>query len=245
VKLVCVNNYENMCSKAAHILLSKVKTSQSLNLGFATGATPIGIYRQLVEDHYQNRTSFSHVTTFNLDEYIGLEPQDPNSYHYYMYHHLFAHIDLPIEQVHLPRGNTDNSKEECLRYENSIKEAGGIDIQLLGLGENGHIGFNEPGNGLNSFTHIVELTDSTRKANARFFPSVNEVPTHAITMGIQTILNCKEILLVVSGKKKATALARLLNCDSIDPSFPASVLRAHPKVTIIADQESVSSLACV
>jgi glucosamine-6-phosphate deaminase len=245
LNLVCVNSYDDLSLKAAKLILEQVKGKKKLTLGLATGATPIGIYHYMIEEHKQNKTSFNHVTTFNLDEYIGIHPTDQNSYHYYMDKYLFSQLDIPKNQIHIPNGYGLNLQEECMNYENSILKTGGIDIQILGLGENGHIGFNEPGVSLNSFTQIVELTESTRRANAKYFNGIDDVPTHAITMGISSILNSKEILLVVSGKKKAKALATLLNCRKVDPSFPASALIQHNSVTIIADKESVSQLACV
>jgi glucosamine-6-phosphate deaminase len=245
LNLVCVNSYDDLSLKAAKFILEQVKLKKKLTLGLATGATPIGIYQYMIEEHKQNKTSYNHVTTFNLDEYIGIHPSDQNSYHYYMNKYLFSQLDIPKDQVHIPKGYSTNLNEECMNYENSIHKAGGIDIQLLGLGENGHIGFNEPGVSLNSFTQIVELTESTRRANAKYFNSIADVPTHAITMGISSILNSKEILLVVSGKKKAKALAKLLHCSEVDITFPASALTQHKSVTIIADKESVSQLTCV
>jgi glucosamine-6-phosphate deaminase len=245
LNLVCVNSYDDLSLKAAKLILEQVKGKKKLTLGLATGATPIGIYHYMIEEHKQNKTSFNHVTTFNLDEYIGIHPTDQNSYHYYMDKYLFSQLDIPKNQIHIPNGYGLNLQEECMNYENSILKTGGIDIQILGLGENGHIGFNEPGVSLNSFTQIVELTESTRRANAKYFNGIDDVPTHAITMGISSILNSKEILLVVSGKKKAKALATLLNCRKVDPSFPASALIQHNSVTIIAEKESVSQLACV
>lgn len=178
------------------------------------------------------------MTSFNLDEYIGLPIEDPNSYHAFMDHHLFNHIDIPDEQTFLPNGLADNQQQACVDYDRKIQNHGGIDLQLLGIGSNGHIGFNEPGTPFDSTTHIIELAESTRKANARFFNSIDEVPKQAITMGIGSILRSKEILLLVSGEKKSKALAQLLE-KQVDTQFPASALHYHTNVTIVADKAAL------
>ncbi|MCY8234166.1 glucosamine-6-phosphate deaminase [Priestia endophytica] len=239
MKIIQVKNYDEMSSKAADILIKKVQEKKNVKLGLATGGTPTGLYKTLIEDHKQSGTSYKDVTSFNLDEYIGVEKEDPNSYHYYMVDSLFKHID--IEHTYLPNGLAPNIEKECKRYDQLIADHGGIDLQILGIGENGHIGFNEPGTSFNAPTHVVTLEESTRQANARYFNSIEDVPTHAITMGIETIMKSKEILLLVSGEKKAEAMNKLLQAD-ITEDFPASILKKHNCVTIIADQQALSGV---
>ncbi|MDL4842104.1 glucosamine-6-phosphate deaminase [Aquibacillus rhizosphaerae] len=238
MQIIRVEDYEDISKKATEILLDRIRTAEKLVLGLATGSTPVLTYQYLVKDHQENQTSYQHVTSFNLDEYIGLPVEDPNSYHTFMDHHLFNHIDIPREQIFLPNGLADNQQQACIDYEKQIQNHGGIDLQLLGIGSNGHIGFNEPGTPFDSATHIVDLAESTRKANARFFDSIEEVPKQAITMGIGSILRSKEILLLVSGEKKSKALARLLE-KQVDSQFPASALHHHAHVTIVADKAAL------
>ncbi|MCM3588231.1 glucosamine-6-phosphate deaminase [Mesobacillus maritimus] len=242
MNIIKVKNYEEMSQKAAEILLDKVRQSPKMNLGLATGGTPVGLYRELVQDHQQNGTSYTQVKTFNLDEYVGLSGDDPNSYRSYMNEKLFNHVDLPRESTFIPRGDTNNPGQECTDYEALLKNHGGVDLQILGIGSNGHIGFNEPGTSFQSETHVIELTASTREANARYFNSLDEVPTHAITMGIASIMRSKEILLLVSGESKREALAQLMEGE-VNENFPASILKTHPCVTIIADEAALGKLA--
>lgn len=234
MKIIAVKDYEEMSQKAAGFIIERVSEESKLVLGLATGGTPIGTYQCMVKDHQTNHTSYQHVVTFNLDEYIGMKPEDPNSYHYYMAEHLFDHIDIPKEQIHLPDGQAEDLAGECKAYDQKIEEHGGIDMQILGLGSNGHIGFNEPGTPFDTATHVIDLTEDTREANARFFNSLDEVPTQAITMGIKSIMKSRKILLLVSGEEKSEALARFLDGEA-DPSFPASVLKKHDDVIVIAD----------
>ncbi|MBM7586225.1 glucosamine-6-phosphate deaminase [Bacillus pakistanensis] len=241
MKLIQAKNYEEMSEKAAAFMIQQVQSKRNSVLGLATGGTVIGTYDRIVEDFKQSNTSYSEVHTFNLDEYVGMQPSDSNSYHSYMDKQLFRHINLPEDHSYLPDGMADNLQEECQRYEQLIKDSGGIDLQLLGIGQNGHIGFNEPGASFDSVTHIVNLTESTRKANARYFESIEEVPTQAITMGIATIMKSKKILLLVSGESKAEAISRLIN-EQIHNDNPSSVLKNHADVTIIADEEALSLL---
>ncbi|QHS23331.1 glucosamine-6-phosphate deaminase [Virgibacillus sp. MSP4-1] len=235
--IIRVKDYQTMSEKACGYLVDKVQKVPKPVLGLATGSTPEGLYKQLIDKYQEGTVSFKDVSTFNLDEYVGLGRMDPNSYHYYMNEKLFKHVDLSTENVHLPNGTAGDLQQECRDYEASIKQAGNVDVQILGLGLNGHIGFNEPGTPFSSRTHVVELDESTREANARFFASKADVPTQAITMGIESIMESKEIVLLVSGAKKAEALARLINGE-ISENFPASVLKQHPQVTIIADEEA-------
>jgi glucosamine-6-phosphate deaminase len=241
MKIIEVKDYQQMSNRAADYIITKVVEDPSIKLGLATGGTPVGTYKCLIEDHQKNRTSYQKVTTFNLDEYIGLSGDNKNSYRYFMNNQLFDSIDINKAKTNIPSGIATDFHEECIRYEDIISGYGGIDLQILGIGSNGHIGFNEPGTSFDSKTHIVELTTSTIRANARFFNRIEEVPTQAITMGISTIMNSKEILLLVSGEKKREALFRLLNGE-VHESFPASVLKNHPCVTIIADKAAIADL---
>jgi glucosamine-6-phosphate deaminase len=241
VEIIKVKDYEEMSEKAANIVIEHMKSLKRPVIGFATGSTPIGLYNCLVKKYQQKEVSFKNATTFNLDEYVGLPKENKNSYHYYMHENLFQHIDIQPENVHIPNGMAEDLEQECMTYDRLISK-NKIDIQILGLGLNGHIGFNEPGTSFKSRTHIVKLDQSTRKANARFFQSIDEVPTKAITMGIETIMESKKILLLVSGKKKADALARLLGNSDISEEFPASILRQHNDVTVIADEEALKKI---
>jgi glucosamine-6-phosphate deaminase len=239
--IIKVKDHEELNSVAAKIVIEKVKKNPNATIGFATGGTPLGTYKKMIEDHRQNKTSYRNIRSFNLDEYVGLTPENPNSYRFYMEKNLFSHIDIQKSNIHFPDGTKIDLERECTNYETSIKRFGGIDLQILGIGRNGHIGFNEPGTPFDSQTHIVELTPSTRQANARYFMSINDVPTHALTMGIATILKSKEILLLAFGEEKTEAIHRLMTGD-IDEKFPASVLQKHPKVTIVADSKALSEV---
>ncbi|WP_046176164.1 glucosamine-6-phosphate deaminase [Domibacillus indicus] len=239
MNIIRVPGYEQMSRKAAECILSVLNQAGSPVLGLATGSTPKGLYAELILDHQKNGTSYKQVTTINLDEYIGLPVSDPNSYHSFMEQHLFCHLDVLPSNTHLPNGETADVKKECDRYEALIDQHP-IDIQVLGIGQNGHIGFNEPGTPFGRTTHITALTSSTRQANARFFPSIEDVPKQAITMGIASIMKSRNILLLASGFKKAEAIKRLFSGE-ISEAFPASVLHHHPHVTILADDEALSS----
>ena len=237
LNLIKVENYQEMSQRASSIILGLISKKSNPVLGLATGSTPEGMYQCLIKAYEQGDISFKNVTTFNLDEYVGLTKEDANSYHSYMKEKLFNHIDILPDQTHLPDGTARDLQLECVKYEQLIRDAGQVDIQVLGLGLNGHIGFNEPGTPFSSRTHVVELMASTRQANARFFNGLNEVPTQAITMGIETIMESERILLLVSGEKKAPALARLMKGD-LSEDFPASILQRHPNVVIITDQHA-------
>lgn len=239
MNIIEVKNYQDMSKAAADYIITKVQQSPNLILGLATGGTPVGTYQCLVEDHQQNKTSYRNVKTFNLDEYAGLSKENPHSYHSYMNEHLFSHIDIESTNTHIPSGKIETIHAEPEAYEELIKQACGIDLQILGIGQNGHIGFNEPGTPFASNSHIVELAPSTIEANARFFETPDQVPTKAITMGINTIMKSKEILLLVSGENKREALSQLLD-GKISEDFPASALLNHPNVVIIADEAALS-----
>lgn len=242
MKFIIVENYDELSRLAGEMIVTKVKNSPNIILGLATGGTPEGTYKFMIEDHKHNGTTYQNVTTFNLDEYIGLSGDHPNSYRRFMDEHLLNHIDIRKERTFIPCGDADDLEKECERYEKLIAEAGGIDLQLLGIGRNGHIGFNEPGTSFQSKTHIVDLTESTRQANSIYFDRIEDVPTKAITMGIDTIMNSREILLLVSGDSKKETLKQLIEGE-IDESFPASILKKHPKFTLIADKAAASLLS--
>lgn len=234
-------DYKELSVMAAERIAMKLSEKPNAVLGLATGSTPEGMYDALIEMYHQKRISFAEAETFNLDEYVGLQSDDENSYAYYMNQHLFQHIDLSPEKAHLPDGRANDMDKACQAYEQLIEEAGGIDLQVIGIGLNGHIGFNEPHTPFEQRTHVVELDKTTRSANARFFPSLEAVPTHAITMGIQNIMESKELLLLVAGEQKASVLERLVYGDKTE-AFPASIIKEHPNVTIIADQGALSGL---
>jgi len=229
-----------MSKKACAHIVSRIKEKPDLVLGLATGSTPIGLYQNLIAEYKNNNISFRRVVTFNLDEYVGLDGNDPNSYRYFMDHQLFNHIDIDKNNTFIPNGTAENIEEECKNYEALIKKFGGIDLQILGIGRNGHIGFNEPGSPFNSRTQYIRLAESTRQANSRFFPSLDDVPTHAITMGIGTILEAKEILLLISGKGKQEAVRRLFT-EEPNEDFPASAIKTHPKVFVFVDEDALAS----
>ena len=238
MKIIEVENYDKMSQFAANLIIQKVNDHPDAVLGLATGSTPTGTYRELIKDYKSHGTSYKEVKTINLDEYVGLPYENKNSYHYFMKEQLFSHLNFNEENHFIPDGLASDLDVACQSYNQLIKDHP-IDLQILGIGENGHIGFNEPGTSFDSQTHIVELTHSTRKANARFFDHIKEVPTHAITMGISSILQSREILLLASGTKKAEAISRLLK-ETVSEGFPASALTQHDHVTIIADQEALS-----
>lgn len=239
MELIVVENYHELSQRAAEIVTRQVAEKHDSVLGLATGSTPLGCYREMIQKYREQQVSFAKVTTLNLDEYVGLPPTHQHSYHHFMKHELFHHIDINEINTHIPEGASHDLKQACIDYESKIDWIGPPDLQLLGIGANGHIGFNEPGSSFDSYTHIVELAASTREANARFFTEAESVPTHAITMGISSILKSKKILLLASGERKAQAIRKLLNGE-IDEHFPASSLCRHPNVTLIADRAAYS-----
>jgi glucosamine-6-phosphate deaminase len=218
-----------------------VNRKPDIVLGLATGGTPVGMYEELVRRHREDGVDFSRVTSFNLDEYVGLPASHPQSYRTYMYIHLFEKINIDEKRTHIPRGDAPDLAAECERYEREIVRAGGIDVQVLGIGTNGHIGFNEPGSTAETTTRVVQLTKSTVEANARYFDSAQAVPTQAVSMGIRNILAAKRILLLASGQSKAEAVQRMLEGE-ITPELPASLLRHHGDVTVILDRQAASLL---
>lgn len=241
MKFIEVNTYEELSDKASEIIINAVKNNPYAKLGLATGSTPLGTYQRMIEDHRKNGTSYEHIVTVNLDEYVGLSKDHPGSYRYYMDNVLFKHINIKRENAHVPDGTAEDLDAECRRYEAIIDKLGGLDLQLLGIGQNGHIGFNEPGTPFDSLTHVVELTENTREVNSRFFERLEDVPKKAITMGIKSILKSKEILLLISGEQKAEALHRLLH-EGISEDFPASALKTHPNCTVIYDKAALKGV---
>ena len=224
-------DYHDMSRKAANIISAQVIMKPSCVLGLATGSTPIGTYRQLIEWYEKGDLDFAHVTSVNLDEYKGLSGDNDQSYRYFMNHNFFSHINIPMERTFVPNGLEKNSDAACAAYNEIIRSCGGIDLQLLGLGHNGHIGFNEPG----------EAFESTIEANKRFFEKEEDVPRQAYTMGIKNIMQARKILLVVSGEDKADILAQVLE-GPITPQVPASILQLHNDVTVVADEAALSKL---
>lgn len=234
-------DYEDMSKKAANIIASQVILKPDCVLGLATGSTPIGAYKNLVEKYEQGDLDFSQVTTVNLDEYKGLPRENDQSYYYFMHDNLFDHVNVKPENTHLPDGTKEDSDEECARYEELIRTLGGQDLQLLGLGHNGHIGFNEPDTIFEKATHCVDLQESTIEANKRFFASADDVPKQAYTMGIGTIMQAKKILVVVSGEDKADTVAKAF-FGPVTPEVPASILQFHKDVILVADEAALSKV---
>ncbi|MBC8589417.1 glucosamine-6-phosphate deaminase [Paratissierella segnis] len=240
MKVLIKKNYDELSKQASEIIAEVVKQSPDAILGLATGSTPIGTYKELIRMHKEEDLDFSKIKTFNLDEYVGLGGDNPNSYRYFMDHELFDHINIKKENTNVPDGKTKDLLDFCKNYDKRIEEAGGLDLQLLGIGSNGHIAFNEPDEELSVNTSIVKLTEETIKSNARFFNSMEEVPKEALSMGIGSILKAKRIILLASGKGKQEAVKKLLMSDKVSTYLPASFLLLHPDVTIIADEDAYS-----
>lgn len=241
MKVIICENYEEASQKAADIMLEVVKNKPTANLGLATGSTPIKMYELMVKDHKENGTSYQDIKSYNLDEYYGLEKTHPQSYYYFMQEHLFSSIDIKPENIHVPSGAGD-IQENCDEYNKMLAE-NPIDIQLLGIGSNGHIGFNEPGTDFNSKTHYVDLKESTIKDNARLFFNGDEdaVPKQAISMGIQNIMDAKSVVLIACGKNKEDAVKGMIE-GPVTPELPASVLQNHKDVTVIIDKAAAALL---
>ena len=239
MKILVCKDYAQMSEKAARIFAAQLILKPNTVLGLATGSTPEGMYAALVEKYNEGKIDFADVTSFNLDEYYQLPAENDQSYDYFMKKHLFNHVN--IENYNLPNGMVEDVEAECKAYEERIEAAGGVDIQVLGIGKNGHIGFNEPDSVFIKNTHLVELTPSTIEANSRFFASEEEVPKKAVSMGIGTILKAKKIVLLASGEGKAEAIAKTVYGD-IDPMVPASALQLHNDVIVILDEAAASQL---
>ena len=238
MELIKVKNYEDMSRKAAEIIAGLVREKPDCVLGLATGSTPVGTYKELIKMYEAGEADFSKVKTANLDEYVGLSGEDKRSYRYFMNDMLFDHINIDKKNTFIPDGLNRDEKGECERYEKILKSLGDADLQILGLGLNGHIGFNEPSDHFPKATHCVRLERSTIDANKRFFSSEDEVPKEAYTMGIGTIMRSRKILLLVSGEGKADILSRVLS-GKVTPAVPASILQFHPNVTVIADETAL------
>lgn len=235
MRVILTRDYQDMSRKAANIISAQVILKPDSVLGLATGSTPVGIYRQLAEWYRKGDLDFSKVTTVNLDEYRGLSPEDEQSYHSFMEKNFFSKVNLRADRHFLPDGQSGEPDAECARYEALIASLGGIDLQLLGLGHNGHIGFNEPAEDFAVGVHLVDLAERTIEANKRFFSSAEAVPGQAYTMGVGTILRARKILLAVSGEDKAEALYRAVK-GPVGPKLPGSVLQLHPDVVVVADE---------
>ena len=241
MKIYSAQDYQSMSRKAANILSAHVILKPDSVLGLATGSTPIGMYKQLIDWYNKGDIDFSQVHTVNLDEYLGLAPTHDQSYRYFMQANLFDHVNVPPENTNVPNGLAPDPEAECARYNQVIADLGGIDVQVLGMGHNGHIGFNEPEEAFELETHVVALTDNTIDANARFFASRDEVPRQAITMGIKSIMQARHILVVVSGADKAEIVKRAF-FGPVTPKVPASILQMHPHVSLVADEAALSLL---
>ncbi|MFD2923269.1 glucosamine-6-phosphate deaminase [Halobacillus naozhouensis] len=235
MNIIVTKDYKELSKKACEYIEEQVKGKPNSVLGLATGSTPLGTYQELEEGYRSGSADYQDVYSLNLDEYVGLDKIDPQSYHFFMNKHLFHSINIDPDHTYIPNGKASDLAYECERYEQLIEEIGPPDLQLLGIGQNGHIGFNEPGTSFDSETHIIDLSASTREANARFFNSIEEVPHQAVTMGIKSILKSKKIVLLASGEEKAEAIKRLLRGEQ-DESFPASALNKHDHVTLIVDE---------
>ncbi len=242
MKIIRAKDYNDMSRKAANIISAQVIMKPNCVLGLATGGTPVGIYKQLIDWYNKGDLDFSEVTTVNLDEYRGLPRDNPQSYWYFMHDNLFNHVNIDHDRINLPDGTNQDAKEECQRYDDIIQYVGGIDLQLLGIGHDGHIGFNEPGSAFELGTHCVDLTEETIEANKRFFASADDVPRQAYTMGIKTIMQARKVLLVASGKDKA-AIVKKAFFGPVTPEVPASILQMHPDFILVADEAALSDLS--
>ena len=232
-------DYQDMSRKAANIISAQIIMKPNCVLGLATGSSPVGTYKQLIEWYKKGDLDFSQVTSVNLDEYKGLSPENDQSYRYFMNTNLFDHVNIDKTRTFVPNGLEADSDKACSEYNEIIRKQGGVDLQLLGLGHNGHIGFNEPGAAFEKETHCVDLTESTIEANKRFFESEDDVPRQAYTMGIGTIMNAKSILILASGKDKAEAVKNSF-FGPVTPQVPASILQFHQDVTLVVDEEAYS-----
>ena len=235
MRIIEAQDYKDMSRKAANIISAQMILKPESVIGLATGSTPIGVYDQLTEWYKKGDLDFSKIHTVNLDEYKGIDAENKQSYHYFMNQHLFSRVNIELQNTFVPDGMNENQDEECQRYEKLIAGLGGVDLQLLGLGHNGHIGFNEPAEVFVKQTHCVSLSEKTIQANQRFFESKKQVPKQAYTMGIKNIMTAKKILLVATGEAKADALYKSLY-GPITPNVPASILQLHPDVTVVADE---------
>lgn len=235
MKLIVAKNYEELSKLAAKEFVDVINIKPNAIMGLATGSSPMGMYKELIKMYINKEVDFSNVISFNLDEYVGLGSDHPQSYRYFMDNNFFNHIDIKRENIFIPNGLSKDLKAECESYDNKIQELGGIDIQLLGIGNNGHIAFNEPKNELLLGTHIIRLTEDTIKANSRFFDSIDKVPKEALTMGLGGIMRAKKIVLIASGESKVDAIKGLLS-GKITTDNPATMLQMHRDVIVIVDE---------
>lgn len=241
MKIYVGKDYDEMSKKAANIIAAQVTLKPDSVLGLATGSSPIGTYKQLIQKHQAGDLDFSAIRTINLDEYKGLSRDNDQSYYYFMNDNLFKHVNIDPANTNIPNGLAADAEAECARYEQIIDSFGGADLQLLGIGHNGHIGFNEPTDNFIKYTHEVALSERTIEANSRLFASKDEVPTHAYTMGIKSIMQAKKILLVASGSDKAQIIKEAFT-GPVTPYVPASILQLHPDVTLVGDEAALSLL---
>ncbi len=239
MKIIKARDYEDMSRKAANIISAQIIMKPDCVLGLATGSSPIGAYKKLVEGFEKGDLDFGDVSSVNLDEYRGLSRENEQSYYYFMHEHLFDLVNINPERTHLPNGMAEDADAECARYDEVIRSMGGVDLQLLGIGHNGHIGFNEPADSFAKGTHCVDLQARTIEANKRFFASIDDVPKQALSMGIQTIMMAKKILLVASGEDKADAVQKSF-FGPVVPQVPASILQMHQDVILVADEAALS-----
>ncbi len=241
MRVFTVKNYEEMSKKAADIIAAQMITKPNSVLGLATGSTPIGTYQELIRRNKEGVIDFSEIRTANLDEYKGLTADNDQSYAYFMRDNLFNHVNIDLSNTNIPNGTEEDAEKECSRYDAVIDALGGVDLQLLGIGNNGHIGFNEPADAFASGTHCIKLTEDTISVNSRFFEKIEDVPQYAYTMGVRNIMQAKAILLIASGEAKADAMYKTI-CGPITPQVPASVLQLHPNVFIVADEAAMSKV---
>ena len=240
MKVIITKNYDEMSDEAFKIMKNVVITKPDAVLGLATGTSPIGLYQRMVIDCKENGTSYKKIKTVNLDEYVGLDESSDQSYVYFMRNNLFYHIDIDLNNTHLANGKAKDMREECVGY-NKLVESMQQDLQVLGIGSNGHIAFNEPGTPLDSLTHIVDLTENTIKDNSRLFKNIEDVPRHAITMGLKNIMNAKKIIMLATSEHKAKAVFDMVK-GRVSSDCPASVLQLHPDVTVIIDEDAAKLL---
>lgn len=242
MEVIIKSTYEDMSHAAADAVANILNTKPNAVLGMATGSTPLGLYQELVRMHKEESLDFSQVTTFNLDEYVGLPVNHPQSYHQFMQENFFTHVNIPRQNIYIPSGTTSNYVAFCQWYEERIQQCGGIDLQILGIGSDGHIAFNEPGSSLSSRTRLKTLAKQTIEDNARFFDRPHDVPVYAITMGVGTILEAREIILLANGSKKSSAIAKALE-GPVTAMITASGLQMHPRVKVFLDDKAARALS--
>lgn len=241
MQIISADNYNDMSKKAANIISAQIIMKPNAVLGLATGGTPVGIYQQLVKWYKRGDIDFSEITSVNLDEYRGLPKEHKQSYWHFMHENLFKHINMKASHIHIPDGSDMDIEKVCKEYDDIIQSVGGIDLQLLGIGNDGHIGFNEPGTAFETVTHCVDLTDITIEANKRFFNSIEEVPRQAYTVGIKAIMQARKVLMVASGESKADIIKKAL-FGPVTPKVPASILQMHSDFILVADKAALSEI---